>query len=131
VAAILNISAILNCLETLQAIFDLSWSRLQKYIMNSVLIIIAHGTLFCYKLNPTTYYLIFCLPYTNTNHIGSPNILFFILSTLSKRNSYFFFFVILVCLFFLKTVQKHQKFLPVFFLCRFSCSYKTITNFSL
>jgi hypothetical protein len=43
-AAILNISAILNCLETLQAIFDLSWSRLRKYIMNSVLTIIAHGT---------------------------------------------------------------------------------------
>jgi hypothetical protein len=41
-AAILNISAILNCLETLQAIFDLSWSRLQKYIMKSVLTIIAH-----------------------------------------------------------------------------------------
>jgi hypothetical protein len=52
-AAILNISAILNFLNTQQAIFDLSWSRLQKYIMKSVLTIIAHGTLFSYKLNPT------------------------------------------------------------------------------
>jgi hypothetical protein len=42
-AAILNIFAILNCLDTLQTIFDLFWSRLQKYIMKSVLTIIAHG----------------------------------------------------------------------------------------
>jgi hypothetical protein len=42
-AAMLNISANMNCLDTLQAIFDLAWSRLQKYIMKSVLTIIAHG----------------------------------------------------------------------------------------
>jgi hypothetical protein len=42
-AAILNISAILNCLDTLHAIFDLFWSRLQKYIMKSVQTIIAYG----------------------------------------------------------------------------------------
>jgi hypothetical protein len=56
-AAILNISAILNYLNTQQAIFDLSWSRLQKFIMKSVLTIIAHGTLFSYKLNPTIYFV--------------------------------------------------------------------------
>jgi hypothetical protein len=72
-AAILNISAILNFLNTQQAIFDFSWSRLQKNFIKSVLAIIAHGTIFSYKLNPNT---IFSL-----NLIFSKNfcILFFII----------------------------------------------------
>jgi hypothetical protein len=37
------LAAFLNFLDTLQAIFDLSWSRLQKYIMKSVLTTIAYG----------------------------------------------------------------------------------------